>query len=85
MHCDLILPPICHPHKLLTIRIKVKSRIELADNLFVPIIHEAHHLGHLQLITSCFDLIEVGVAPGFHPFPFDPLGFHHVFILVEID
>jgi hypothetical protein len=56
-HGDLILTHVYHSNKLLTIRIKVKSGIELVDNLFVLIILEAHHLGHLQLITSYFDLI----------------------------
>jgi hypothetical protein len=66
-HCDLVLSLVYQPYNLLTIRNKVKSGIELTDNLFVPIILEAHHLGHLQLVTSCFDLIEVGVAPGYRP------------------
>jgi hypothetical protein len=46
-HGDLILSPICHPYKTLTIRIKVKSGIEIEDNIFVPIIIESHHLSHL--------------------------------------
>jgi hypothetical protein len=64
MHCDLIPPPVDHPYKLLTIIIKVEVGVELVDNLIVLIILETHHLGHLQSIKSCFDLIEVGVAPG---------------------
>jgi hypothetical protein len=84
-HCDLVLSLVYQPYNLLTIRNKVKSGIELTDNLFVPIILEAHHLGHLQLVTSCLDLIEVGVAPGFHPFPINTFGLYHGLLLEDID
>jgi hypothetical protein len=79
------LPPICHPNKPLSICIKVKSGIELPDNLFVPIILEAHHLSHLQLITSLFDEVEVLVALGCHPLPINPFGLYHRLLLVKID
>jgi hypothetical protein len=82
---DLIRPPIYHPYKPLTICNKVKSGIELVDNLFVPIILEAHHLSHLQLITSLFDEVEVVVAPGCYPLPINPLGLYHMLLLIKID
>jgi hypothetical protein len=46
---DLIASPICHPQNLLMISIKIESGIESADDLFVLVILEAHHLSHLQL------------------------------------
>jgi hypothetical protein len=60
---DLISLPICHPHKLLRISVKVESGIKLADNLLVPIILETHDLGELQLITCCLDFIEDCMPP----------------------
>jgi hypothetical protein len=56
---DLLLPPVGHPHKLLCIGIKVKSGIELTDDVIVPIVFEAHCLCHLNLITSCSDLLKI--------------------------
>jgi hypothetical protein len=46
-NCDLILPPISHPQKLMSIDIKVQSGVELIDDLIVLVVLKAHHLGHL--------------------------------------
>jgi hypothetical protein len=83
--CDLILSLVHHPHELLSIDIKVESGIELIDDLIVPIILEAHHLCHLELITSGFDVVEVRVATGLHPLLVNPLGQYHRLLLVEIN
>jgi hypothetical protein len=85
MDCDLTLPPVDHAHKLLCIGIKVKSGIELTDYLNVPVVLKAHHLGHLQLITSGFDLVEDSVTLSSHPLPIYPLGLHHGCLLVKVD
>jgi hypothetical protein len=45
----------------------------MANDLFVPVILEAHHLSHLQLITSSFYLVEDGMPFVCHPIPVDPL------------
>jgi hypothetical protein len=82
---DLILLPYCHPHKLLSIYIKVQCGIELADDLFVLVIHKTHHLSHLQLIKSSFYLVEDGVPFVCHPILVDPLSFHHGLCFVEVD
>jgi hypothetical protein len=42
----LIPLPRCHLQHFLPISIKVESSIELIDNFLIPIILEAHHLGH---------------------------------------
>jgi hypothetical protein len=85
MDCDLTLPPVDHAHKLLCIGIKVKSGVELTDDLSVPVVLKAHHLGHLQLITSGFDLVEDSVTLSSHPLPIYPLGLHHGCLLVKVD
>jgi hypothetical protein len=36
----------CHPLHFLPINIEEESSIELTDNFLIPIILEAHHLGH---------------------------------------
>jgi hypothetical protein len=59
--------------------------MKLTDDFLVPIIIKAHHLGHHQLITCCFDMIEDLMPPCCHPVPFNPLDLHHGFLLVEID
>jgi hypothetical protein len=82
---DLISPPICHPHKLLCISVKVESGIKLTDDFLIPIILETHHFGHLQLITSSFDLVEYGVSLSCHPILVDPLRFHYGFLFVEVN
>jgi hypothetical protein len=82
---DLISLPICHPHKLLCTSIKVESGIKLTDDFLVLIILEAHHLGHLQLITCGLDLIEYCMPLCCHPSPIYPLSLHHGRLLVEID
>jgi hypothetical protein len=83
--CDLILSLVRHPHELLAISIKVEGGIELVDNLIVLIVLETHHVSHLELITSGFDAVEVGVATSLHPLPVYPLGLYHRLLLVEID
>jgi hypothetical protein len=83
--CDLILSSICHPHKLMSIDMKVESGVELTDDLIVPIILEAHHLCHLELITSGFYAVEVGVVTGLHPLPVYPLDIYHMLLLVKVD
>jgi hypothetical protein len=57
----------------------------LADDFLVPIILKTHHLCHLQLITSSFDLVKDRVPPSSHPFPVYPLSLYHWPLLVEID
>jgi hypothetical protein len=46
---------------------------------------EAHHLSHLQLITSSFDLVEYCVPFVCHPIPVDPPSFHDGLRFVEVD
>jgi hypothetical protein len=83
-NCDLISLPINHSHHL-AICIKVQSGIELIDDLIVPIVLEAHHLGHLELITFGFDFVEDSVTLSSHPLPINPLGLHHGFLGIAID
>jgi hypothetical protein len=82
--CDLISLFVNHPHKLLSIGIKVHSDVELTDDLIVRVVLEAHHLSHLKLITCGFDLIEDSVASS-HPILINPLGLHHGFLHIKID
>jgi hypothetical protein len=56
----------------------------LIDNLLVPIIFVAHHLGQFKSITSLLDGIEILVPSGCHPFLIDPLGLHHMVPLRDI-
>jgi hypothetical protein len=79
------VPHVCHPQKPLAISIKIESGVELAGDFLVLVILEAHHLSHLELITSFLDEIEVVIVMGSHPFPIDPLGLHHGFHLWNID
>jgi hypothetical protein len=65
--------------------IKVKGGIELTDDLIIPVILEAHHLGHLKLTTCSLDFVEDKVTPSGHRIPVNPLGFHHGFLCVAID
>jgi hypothetical protein len=82
---DLIALPISHTQKLLSIGIKAQSGIELIDDLIVPVILKAHHLGHHKLITCGFDLIKDGVTPSSHPIPSHPLCLHHWFLRIEVN
>jgi hypothetical protein len=76
-HGYLVLPPVSHPHELLGIDIKVESGIKLTDDFIVQVVLEVHHLCHLQEITSCLNVVEVGVVPSSHPIPIHPLGLDH--------
>jgi hypothetical protein len=85
MNYDLVLLPVSHPHKLLSISIKVLSGIELANDILVSIILETHHLCHLQLIIGSLDLVEDGVPHSSHPILVHPFCLHHRFLLMEVN
>jgi hypothetical protein len=82
---DLTPLSISHPHKLLPSFIKVKGGIERTDDLIIQVVLEAHHLGHLNLITCSLDFVEDRVTPSGHLIPVNPLGFHHKFLCIAID
>jgi hypothetical protein len=81
----LILLHVCYPHQLLPISIKIQSSIKLTGDFHVPIILEAHHLRHLQLMTCGLDLIKHIVLLRGHPFPIYNLSLHHGCLLAKVN
>jgi hypothetical protein len=85
MNSDRTPLPICHPKQLLPISIKIQCGIELVDDFLILAIVEAHHLCHLQLVTSSHDFVKGCVPPSSYPILVHPLGLHHWPHLMEID